>query len=334
MELDGGTLDRLVTLQCCEDSEGAETGIRNMGNYFRIKNRAPKLRIFFRAISKFLDNDLATSAAAISYFTMLMLFPLLIVLLSLGNTFFGEGKAREEVIKTVLSLLPGTSEFVRRNVETAMQNLSSGIVVSCLIIVLWASSWIFSVIEKALNRAWKTTSRHFLHGRLLTLGMSILFGLVLIFSASVTTIVALVRAKAEQLPISLPPFFYLLSSYAWQLTFLVVSLIITITIFTLIYRFMPNAKVEIREAIPGAIFSGALWEAAKYGFAWLIPYFHYNLFYGPIGLAVALLTWIYISSILMLFGAQLTALLHVEHVFADEHQHKVRQSTATPLVEN
>jgi len=304
-----------------------------MWKYFRIKNRAPKLRIFARAIPRFLDNDLPTSAAAISYFTMLMLFPLLIVLLSLGKSFFGHSEAREEVISTVLSLLPGTSDFVRHNVEAAIQNLSGGIVISSLIIVLWASSWIFSVIEKALNRVWRTTSRHFLHGRLLTLGMSILLGIILIASAAATMTVALVRAKAEQLPVTLPPFLYLLSSYAWQFAFLVMSLIITIMIFTLIYRFMPNAKVTIMEALPGAIISGVLWEAAKYGFAWLIPYFHYNLFYGPIGLAVALLTWIYISSILMLFGAQLTALLHVEHVFTEEHPQIERSRGAASMAE-
>ena len=289
-----------------------------MGNYFRIKNPAPKLRIILKALLRFLENDLPTSAAAISYFTMLMLFPLLIVLLSLGESIFGYKTVRQQAIRTVLTLLPGTSEFVRINVEAAMQNLSREIVISAVIIVLWASSWIFSIIEKALNRIWRTTSRPFLHGRLLTLGMSILLGIILIASAAVTTTVAVIKAKAEQLPVNLPAFFYVVSGYAWQVTFIVASLIVTIGIFTLIYRFMPNAKVSVMEALPGAIFSGVIWEIAKYGFAWLVPYFHYNFLYGPVGLAIALLTWIYISSVLMLYGAQLTALLHVERLYTDE----------------
>jgi YihY family inner membrane protein len=301
-----------------------------VGNYFRIKNPAPKIRIIIKAVHCFLDNDLPTSAAAISYFTMLMLFPMLIVLLSLGESIFGYRTVRQQAIRTVLTLLPGTSEFVRLNVEAAMQNLSREIVISGTILVLWASSWIFSVIEKALNRIWRTTSRPFLHGRLLTLGMSILLGIILIASASITTTVAVIKAKAEQIPVNLPPFFYVLSGYAWQLTFIVASLIVTIGIFTLIYRFMPNAKVSVREALPGAIFSGVLWEIAKYGFAWLVPYFHYNFFYGPIGLAVALLTWIYISSILMLFGAQLTALLHVERLYTDEPETTVQPAISAP----
>ncbi len=262
---------------------------------------------------------------------MLMLFPLLIILLSLGESLFGYKTVRQQAIRTVLTLLPGTSEFVRVNVEAAMQNLSPQIVISGFVIVLWASSWIFAVIEKALNRIWRTTSRAFWRGRLLTLGMSMLLGIILIASAAITTFVALIRAKAEQIPVNLPKYFYVVGGYAWQLTFLIGSLLVTIGIFTLIYRFMPKAKVTVLECLPGAIFSGILWEVAKYGFAWLIPYFHYNFFYGPIGLAVALLTWIYISSILMLFGAQLTALLHVEHLYNEETLHPPTPVVSEPL---
>ena len=313
-----------------------------MKNFFRIKNRAPKLRIFGKAILYFMENDLPTTAAAISYFTMLMLFPLLIVLLSLGGTIFGHRLVIRQMIQTVLTLLPGTSEFVRLNVESAMHNLSNDIVISAGIIVFWASLWIFSVIEKALNRIWHTSSRAFLRGRLLNLGMSMGLGILLIVSATVTTVVAVIRSRAARLPVNLPSFVYVLTGYAWQLTFSVVSLVITITIFTVIYRFMPNAKVTVNECLPGAILSGVLWEIAKYGFALVIPYFHYNLFYGPIGLGVALLTWIYISSIVMLFGAQLTALFHVERIYdekkdakSDDKSTKTLQPADTaPLTEN
>src|SRR5258707_15427055 len=140
---------------------------------------------------------------------MLMLVPLLIVVMNLGESIFGYKTVRQQAIRTVLTLLPGTSEFVRINVEAAMQNLSREIVISAVIIVLWASSWIFSIIEKALNRIWRTTSRPFLHGRLSTLGMSILVGTILIASAAVTTSVAVVKENQEQIPVNLPPFFYL-----------------------------------------------------------------------------------------------------------------------------
>ena len=58
-----------------------------------------------------------------------------------------------------------------------------------------------------------------------------------------------------------------------------------------------------------------MWEGAKLGFAYLLPYFHYDLLYGSIGAAIALLSWVYLSSVIMLFGAQFTAVLHRAHLY-------------------
>jgi membrane protein len=97
--------------------------------------------------------------------------------------------------------------------------------------------------------------------------------------------------------------------------FVLASLAVTIILFAVLYKLLPNTHVPITEVLPGAVLAGALWEAAKFGFAYLLPYFHYDLLYGSIGAAVALLTWVYLSSVIMLFGAQFTALLHRDHLF-------------------
>jgi YihY family inner membrane protein len=73
---------------------------------------------------------------------------------------------------------------------------------------------------------------------------------------------------------------------------------------------MPNAYVTLRDTLPGAVLGGLLWEAAKYAFAWSLNYFHYDQIYGPVGAVVAVLTWGYVSSLVLLFGAQLTAVFH------------------------
>jgi membrane protein len=81
------------------------------------------------------------------------------------------------------------------------------------------------------------------------------------------------------------------------------------------YKILPNTSIPFREALAGAILAGILWEGAKFGFALLLPHFHYELLYGSIAALVALLTWVYLSSVIMLFGAQFTALLHRDHLF-------------------
>jgi membrane protein len=91
------------------------------------------------------------------------------------------------------------------------------------------------------------------------------------------------------------------------------SYLITVALFVVIYRFMPRANVTWRDPLPGAFLAGLLWELAKYIFAWSLGYFHYDEIYGSVGAVVAVLTWSYVSSLILLFGAQLTAVFHYEH---------------------
>jgi membrane protein len=181
--------------------------------------------------------------------------------------------------------------------------------------MLWAATWIFTVIEKALNRIWGTAPRSFLHGRTVNFAvMSAIFPLLGV-SSIMTAILTGIRAAANSLPVKLGQQLEVLSGYFWQSTFILGSAVITIVLFTILYKFLPNTRITIREALTGAIVAGVLWEGAKLGFAYLLPYFHYDLLYGSIGAGIALLSWVYLSSVIMLFGAQFTALLHRAHLY-------------------
>ena len=262
----------------------------------------------------FMDNDLTTSAAAISYFSMLALFPTLLVLLAIGNRVLGPQTVERYVIAQVLAFLPGAHTFVSKNLES-ISNLSSGIILSCLFVMLWAASWMFTVIEKALNRVWGTYPRSFLRGRGVNLAVMSLIWSVLAALALFTAFVTGVRAAAARIPVRLGPWVASLSGFAWQTIFVLASVAVTIILFTVLYKILPNTHVTVTEALPGAVLAGVLWEAAKFGFSFVLPYFHYDLLYGSVGAAVALLTWVYLSAVIMLFGAQFTALLHRDHLF-------------------
>ena len=276
--------------------------------------RTHRSRIVTRSLMAFMDNDLTTAAAAVSYFSMLALFPTLLVLLAIGNRLIGPQTVEKYVIGQVIAFLPGAQTFVSKNLES-ISTVSTGVILSCLFVMLWATSWMFTVIEKALNRVWGTYPRSFLHGRAVNIAvMSVAWGL-LAGSALFTSFVTGVRAAADRIPLRLGPWLTELSSFAWQTIFVLASVAVTIILFTVLYKILPNTHVPFTEALPGAVLAGVFWEAAKFGFAFLLPYFHYDLLYGSIGAAVALLTWVYVSSVIMLFGAQFTALLHRDHLF-------------------
>jgi membrane protein len=294
---------------------------------FGVRNRAPWLSMFAHTFHSFHDNDLFTSAAAMSYFGLLTLFPTLLLMLAASNSF----AAGSEMLARVVQIYPGSAEFLRSTIRS-LNNLGAGVITSCIVVVLWAGSWVFAVVERALNRIWNTSSRAFLHGRALTLGMIGIVGLLLSLSVLATSVLLFLQQFAARLPLRVlqrVPFFAVAGSLFWQLAFALASIFVTITLFALVYRFMPNARVKLRDALPGAIIGGLFWEAAKYIFAWSLHYFHYDQIYGSVGAVVAVLTWGYVSSLILLFGAQLTAVFHYEHP-ADQTAISASEAGTTP----
>jgi membrane protein len=277
---------------------------------FGVKNRSPWGSMLSHTLHQFHENDLFTSSAAMSYFGLMALFPALLLLLALSNKL----AAGTEMLAHAVDVYPGSSKFLRDTI--AFSNLSFGAIVTCVILVLWAGSWVFAVIERAVNRIWGTTSRTFWHGRALTIGMVGVVGLLLSFSVLVTSALVALREVAVRLSPRQIARYQLLSSVGsgfWQVIFAAGSYFVTVALFVLVYKFMPRSGVSLRDTLPGAFLAGLLWELAKYIFAYGLGYFHYDQIYGSVGAVVAVLTWSYVSSLILLFGAQLTAVFHREH---------------------
>lgn len=267
--------------------------------------------MFSHSIHQFHENDLFTSAAAMSYFGLMALFPALILMLATSNQI----AAGSQMLTHAVDVYPGSSRFLRETIHS-FSSVGVGVIITCVVIVLWAGSWVFAVIERALNRIWGTTSRTFWHGRALTIGMIGLVGLLLAASVVVTSILVALREIAGSLsPRQLAgyPLLFSVGSAFWQIAFAALSYLITVALFVLVYRFMPRAQVTLRDTLPGAFLGGVLWEVAKYVFASSLNYFHYDEIYGSVGAVVAVLTWSYVSSLILLFGAQLSAVFHYEH---------------------
>ena len=278
---------------------------------FGVRNRSPWGSMLAHTLHQFHENDLFTSSAAMSYFGLMALFPSLLLLLAISNKL----AAGSQMLAHAVDVYPGSAKFLRETIGELSQ-LGYGAIITCVVLVLWAGSWVFAVIERALNRIWAATSRPFLHGRALTIGMVGMVGLLLASTVGLTSFMLNLRDIANRLsPRQLERYPLLLSvgSAFWQILFAALSYLVTVVLFVLVYRFMPRAQVTLKDTLPGALLGGVLWEIAKYIFALSLSYFHYDQIYGSVGAVVAVLTWSYVSSLILLFGAQLTAVFHREH---------------------
>ena len=276
-----------------------------------VKNLAPGSNIVQHTFHQFHENDLFTPAAAMSYFGLLTLFPALLVLLVVGDRVAAGGEALSRIVE----IYPGSGEFLRATIKS-LKEVGWGGIVSAVVVTLWAGSWVFAVIERALNRIWGTRPRDFLHGRAVTLGMIGAVGLLLIASVFLTSVLVGLQELIDQLPIRVvrrSAWLTFMGNAFWQTLFAAAGALVTIALFAVVYRFVPNGRVTLRDTLPSAIVAGLLWEAAKYVFASSLQYFHYDEIYGSVGAVVAVLTWSYVSSLILMFGAQLSVVLHQEH---------------------
>jgi membrane protein len=255
-----------------------------------------------------LDPRVPRDAAAISYFGLFAFFPAVLVILAIGNDILGLlDFERKAVIEGIISIFPMSRKFLDANISQITEP-SPALVLSCLVIVAWTSTWVFSFMEDALNRAWGVPKqRTFWQSRLRMAGVVLSGGTLLFVSALITAFVTEARSKTTD---SMGYAGDEIISLLWSIPLLTLSFLLAILVFFCIYKLMPDRDVSWREAISGALISSTLWEAGSYIFVRIFPALDYEKIYGQMGAIVALMAWIYTSSIIMLFGANFSAQLH------------------------
>jgi membrane protein len=255
-----------------------------------------------------LTHEIPRDAAGISYFGLIALVPTILVLLSLADALLGWMNLHGIVIQAVISLFPGSRQFLRSNLNE-ITALSPAVMFSCFLVVIWSSSWIFTFIESSINRAWGVSSqRTFWESRLRSIAFMVLVGTSLLSSAAITAYISAVRVRASQMTASASANFFI--GWFWYFVLLGSGLLIAVLIFTLVFKWMPHRQVFWREAFAGALVTTFLWEVGSFIFGRVVPVFDYQRIYGKMGAVIALLGWVYTSNLIMLFGANFSAQLH------------------------
>jgi membrane protein len=273
---------------------------------------APKT--FFRLLGKslaasgklMLRPEIPRDAAAISYFSMIALIPSILVMISLADALLGWMDLHGTVIQRIVALFPGS--LLQSNLKEITKP-STAIVLSCVIVVVWSSSWILTFLENAVNRAWGVAAqRSFWESRLRSIAFMFLGVCSLLLSAAITVFIGAARAHTTSHSASAKASF--LVSWFWYGIVFSAGFIIAVLVFTLVFKWMPHRKIFWREAFAGALGTTIIWEISAFIFAQLVPIFEYQRIYGKMGAVIALLVWVYTSNIIMLFGANFSAQLH------------------------
>ena len=254
------------------------------------------------AVNDFLGKNCPYVAGAIAFYTLFSLFPLILAIISVWGFLLGSDVEQTELARKIAEVIPVSTEYIVETVEgVASARAITG--VASVLGLIWASSAAFGAIRKGINNAWGIRkTRPFLEERLIDFGLVIGAGLLMVALLFVTPILSFFREAAGYVAPDVN------IDFLFSLVSRVVSPVLSFIIFLTLYRFLPNTKVQFKDVWLGALVASMAFDGAKWGFLYYIQTFPvYNVVYGSVGAVMALLTWVYVSAIILLFGALATS---------------------------
>jgi YihY family inner membrane protein len=251
-----------------------------------------------------LRTEVHTFAFSVAANAILSFFPFVLLLMTLIRRVFHSRVMYEVVVELLRDYLPAGQEFLIRNLNALVEARQRAQIAS-LLILLVTSTGIFMPLEVALNRIWGSpNNRSYLGNQLVSLGLALASGVLALLSIALTAEnVSLMESLLRGHAIFL---IHLVGMVVMKLSAFAAS----IAIFFLIYWLLPNGKVPARAVLPTAVIMGLLSEALKYSYILALPRLNFQEVYGPFALSVSLMFWAFLSGLLLLTGANLSALQH------------------------
>ena len=248
--------------------------------------------------------EVHTFAFSVAANAILSFFPFVVLLMTLTRKVFRSPKMSEVIVQLLRDNLPAGQDFVIRNLN-AMVGARHRVEILSLIILLVTSTGVFLPLEVALNRVWGfKENRSYLGNQLISLGLAFWCGVLALLSIGLTA------GNVALMGILLHGHAAAVVRLAGFLVMKVCAVAASIAIFFLIYWLLPNGRVPVRAVLPTAIIMGLLSEALKYGYILALPWLNFAEVYGPFSLSVSLMFWAFLSGLLLLTGAHLSAEAH------------------------
>ena len=286
----------------------APTSIREKLNttYQRINLYTRQIpEIFISAFQAFSRENGAEAAASVGFYAIFSVFPLLLFVISVLGFFLVGIISPVELAKLITQAIPFSRNFIYDNlIQILNARRLSGLI--GLVGLLWSGSGTFISITRNINHAWPDADRrNILQNRLLALGMVFtLFLLVLLWIGTLSLITFI-----PSLEIPVGEDLLLHETRIWSYSSNIATIFIAFLIFMGLYYWIPKTKVTWTEAFWGALFASITWEFTTRLFRWFLSsgLANYELVYGSLGASIGLLIWVYISSIITLYGAHICA---------------------------
>lgn len=257
--------------------------------------------------NQFEKHDATGLAAQCAYYFLLSLFPFLLFILSLlGYLPFSS----DDVMGLIKEYIPGAvAGWIEETLSNLLDVKRGGTLSFGLILALVSASAAMNAIVIAVNKAYGLPERKsFIHSRflavMLTLGMLIVIASALLLSVFGHWIgdwtLANISISSNLVDL-------------WNNLRWIVNFVIVFVVFIGIYYIAPNTCLTCKSVLPGAIFAAVGWQLTSFGFSFYVNSFtNYSATYGSVGGIIVLMTWFYISALIIIIGGEINAIRHVK----------------------
>lgn len=291
------------------------------------------VQLFNDAFRNFTKHKGQWLAAALAYFTTFAIAPLIIVLVEIGGLFLGShGSLRDEIFTYMSQTAgPAGTAAVRAIVDSTLSHQGQGIVSQIIgwAVFILAAIGMFGALQDALNTVWEVKPQPSagigatIKARVLSFGLLLAVAFILLVSLGVTTAITGLAAHLNGVLPGLP---VLVKAIDFAVSFGVITLL-----FAMIYRYLPDVRIEWRDVWAGSALTAVLFDVGQFLLGWYLGRASVASAYGAFGSLVVFLLWTNYSAQIFLFGAEFT------HAFARRSgSHSagtsmVRGSTDSPL---
>lgn len=250
--------------------------------------------ILFESLRDVLSFQSSLYAAATAYFTLLSVFPLILLTVAIASFWFEPSLDVEPILERLEFIIPAVDELLGANLDQIVEARGAISRLSALLLI-WSASSIFYMLTRSMDNIWEEVMvRPAWRHRALAIGITLTISILLLIGSIAWTFVVPILNRL------LPDRIIQVSSF---LTILA-SALLSVLLFLLLYRMLPHATLSWHDVYIGAILAGLLWELAKHVFIFFVSNFltSSNLIYGSLTTIIAFLTWAYVSMLIFLFG--------------------------------
>ena len=267
------------------------------------------------------SSDDLTFASSIAYYALLSLFPFLLLAFSFLGGLTTSDADRAEILGFVLKYFPQQFQFVTAQLD-AFQQARVRLGVAGSVLMVWAAMGVFGAVTSAINHAWGVEKQpNYLKHKLISFVMLVAAGVLLMIGLLLVSAINVAEARWFAVVLTRMPGLTVLQSFLLKSA----STLLFILIVGMVFYFVPNAKVRFRDVWVGAILTGLLWRVALAGFSiYVRDMTRFSVIHGQIAAVVVFLLWVYVSAVILLYGAEMTA------AYARLRRHRPPEIPAAP----